>query len=107
MWAAFPLGGLTGGLLNSVLIPTMGRRAIFYIGSVVPLVIVGLLAFFLPESIKFLLARSKNTDAVRQIVARFRSPMMPPNARFVVDEERLPGAPVRHLFTEGRSPAPL
>jgi MFS transporter, AAHS family, 4-hydroxybenzoate transporter len=102
MWAAFPLGGLTGGLLNSFLIPTMGWRAIFYIGGMVPLVIAGLLAFFLPESIKFLLARSKDTDAVRRIVARFRSPMMQPNARFVVDEERLPGAPVRHLFTEGR-----
>jgi MFS transporter, AAHS family, 4-hydroxybenzoate transporter len=102
MWAAFPLGGLTGGLLNSYLIPTMGWRAIFYIGGVVPLVIAGVLAFFLPESIKFLLARSNDTDAVRRIVARFRSPLVRPDTHFVVDEEHLPGTPVRHLFTEGR-----
>ena len=102
MWAAFPLGGLTGGLLNSYLIPTMGWRAIFYIGGVVPLLIAVVLAFFLPESIKFLLARSKDADAVRRIVARFQSPSVSADARFVVDEERLPGTPVRHLFTEGR-----
>ena len=102
MWAAFPLGGLTGGLLNSYLIPTMGWRAIFYIGGVVPLLIAVVLALFLPELIKFLLARSKDADAVRRIVARFRSRDVSPDARFVVDEEHLPGTPVRHLFTEGR-----
>ena len=107
MWAAFPLGGLTGGLLNSYLIPTMGWRAIFYIGGVVPLLIAVVLALFLPESIKFLLARSKDADAVRRIVARFRSPDVSPDARFVVDEEHLPGTPVRHLFTEGRMPGTL
>ena len=49
MWSAFPLGGLTGGLLNSYLIPTIGWRAIFYIGGVAPLIIAVVLAFFLPE----------------------------------------------------------
>jgi MFS transporter, AAHS family, 4-hydroxybenzoate transporter len=107
MWAAFPLGGLTGGLLNSYLIPTMGWRAIFYIGGFAPLIIAVVLALFLPESIKFLLARGKGTDAVRRIVARFQFPGVSPGARFVVDEEQLPGTPVRHLFTEGRMPGTL
>ena len=107
MWAAFPLGGLTGGLLNSYLIPTIGWRAIFYIGGVAPLVIAVVLLLFLPESIKFLIARGKDTDAVRRIVARFRFPGVNPGARFVVDEEQLPGTPVRHLFTEGRMPGTL
>jgi MFS transporter, AAHS family, 4-hydroxybenzoate transporter len=107
MWAAFPLGGLTGGLLNSYLIPTIGWRAIFYIGGVAPLVIAVVLLLFLPESIKFLIARGKDTDAVRRIVARFRFPGVNPGARFVVDEEQLPGTPVRHLFTQGRMPGTL
>jgi len=107
MWAAFPLGGLTGGLLNSYLIPTMGWRAIFYIGGVAPLIIAVVLALFLPESIKFLLARGKDADALRRIVARFRFAGVGPKARFVVDEEQLPGTPVRHLFTEGRMPGTL
>jgi MFS transporter, AAHS family, 4-hydroxybenzoate transporter len=107
MWAAFPLGGLIGGLLNSYLIPTVGWRAIFYIGGVAPLLIAVVLAVFLPESIKFLLARGKDADAVRRIVARFRFAGVTPDARFVIDEEQLPGMPVRHLFTEGRLPGTL
>jgi MFS transporter, AAHS family, 4-hydroxybenzoate transporter len=107
MWSAFPLGGLTGGLLNSYLIPTIGWRAIFYIGGVAPLIIAVVLAFFLPESIKFLLARGKDADAVRRIIARFRFADVSTDSRFVVDEERLPGTPVRHLFTEGRLPGTL
>ena len=72
-----------------------------------PLVIAVVLLLFLPESIKFLIARGKDTDAVRRIVARFRFPGVNPGARFVVDEEQLPGTPVRHLFTEGRMPGTL
>ena len=50
----------------------MGWRAIFYIGGVAPLLLAVLLFFYLPESIKFLLVRRNDTDAVRRIVARFR-----------------------------------
>jgi AAHS family 4-hydroxybenzoate transporter-like MFS transporter len=102
MWSAFPLGAMMGGLLNSYLITQMGWRAIFYIGGVVPLFLAAALLFYLPESIKFLLARGNETDAVRRIVARFHSPLIRHDAHFVVEEERLPGAPFRHLFTEGR-----
>jgi MFS transporter, AAHS family, 4-hydroxybenzoate transporter len=107
MWSAFPLGGMLGGLLNSYLVGRIGWQAIFYVGGTAPLFVAVLLAGYLPESIKFLLARRGDNDAVRRIVARFRSPAVGPEAHFVVDEERLPGAPVRHLFTEGRAPGTL
>jgi len=106
MWSAFPLGGMMGGLLNSYLITQFGWRAIFYIGGIVPLFIAVGLLVYLPESIKFLLARRSDDEAVRRIVARFRSPLRP-QSHFVVEEERLPGTPIRHLFTEGRLPGTL
>jgi MFS transporter, AAHS family, 4-hydroxybenzoate transporter len=102
MWSSFPLGGMMGGLLNSYLIGQLGWRAIFYIGGVVPLLIAVVLMLYLPESIKFLVARRNDNDAARRIVARFRSTLVRPDSHFVVDEERLPGAPIRHLFNEGR-----
>jgi MFS transporter, AAHS family, 4-hydroxybenzoate transporter len=107
MWSSFPLGGMMGGLLNSYLVPHMGWRAIFYIGGVAPLLIAVVLAFYLPESIKFLLARRADGDAVRRIVERFRTVPSGPNSRFVVEEESLPGLPIRHLFTEGRAAGTL
>jgi MFS transporter, AAHS family, 4-hydroxybenzoate transporter len=103
MWSSFPLGGMLGGLLNSFLIIHFGWRAIFYIGGVVPIFIAIGLAFYLPESIKFLLARRGDDGAVKRIVARFRAAHIAPDARFVIDEEKLPGTPLRHLFTEGRA----
>jgi AAHS family 4-hydroxybenzoate transporter-like MFS transporter len=103
MWSAFPVGGMLGGLLNSYLLLHMGWRAIFYIGGFVPLLIAVALLLYLPESIKFLLARRNDSDAVRGIVARFRSPLVRADSHFVIEEQRLPGMPIRHLFTEGRA----
>jgi len=107
MWSSFPLGGMLGGLLNSYLVARVGWQAIFYLGGAAPLFVAVVLAFYLPESIKFLLARRGDDDAVRRIVARFRSPAVGPETHFVVDEESLPGTPVRHLFTEGRAAGTL
>jgi MFS transporter, AAHS family, 4-hydroxybenzoate transporter len=103
MWSAFPLGGLLGGLLNWYLIPHAGWRAIFYLGGVAPLVLALLLFFYLPESIKFLLVQRNDMKAVARVVARFGSPAVGGEPHFVLDEKPLPGASIRHLFTEGRA----
>ena len=103
MWSAFPLGGLLGGLLNWYLIPHAGWRAIFYIGGVAPLVLAVVLFMYLPESIKFLLVQRNDMKGVGRIVARFRSSLVRGDAHFVLDEKPLPGASIRHLFTEGRA----
>lgn len=103
MWSSFPLGGMTGGFLNTYLIAHFGWRAIFYIGGFAPLVIAIVLIFYLPESIKFLLTRRNDNDAVRRIVARLRTQPVDAAATFIVEEQRLPGATIRHLFTEGRA----
>lgn len=103
MWSAFPLGGLLGGLLNWYLIPHAGWRAIFYLGGVAPLVLAVVLFFYLPESIKFLLVRRNDLTGVARIVARFGTSAAGGDARFVLDEKPLPGASIRHLFTDGRA----
>jgi MFS transporter, AAHS family, 4-hydroxybenzoate transporter len=103
MWSSFPFGGMVGGLLNSYLIANFGWRAIFYIGGFIPLVIAVVLFFYLPESIKFLLTRRNDIGAVRRIVARFGTEPVSDVTSFVVEEHRLAGATIRHLFTEGRA----
>ena len=107
MWSSFPLGGLIGGLLNSYMLARFGWQAIFYIGGFAPLIVAGILWIYVPESIKFLLARGGDAATVRRIIARLAPKLAHADARFVVDEERLPGVPIRHLFTEGRGPGTL
>ena len=62
-----------------------------------------MLFLYLPESIKFLLVQRNDMKGVGRIVARFRSSLVRGDAHFVLDEKPLPGASIRHLFTEGRA----
>ena len=100
MWAAFPLGGMLGGLINSFVIVEFGWRAIFYIGGVLPFFAMFLVYFVMPESIKFLIVTRDDQEAARGIFARLggRASAL---ARLVLDEEKVGGASVRRLFSEG------
>jgi MFS transporter, AAHS family, 4-hydroxybenzoate transporter len=103
-WAALPLGGVAVGLLSTVLITRWGWQSLFYIGSVVPLLLATTLTFILPESVSFLLARGLDKGNVRGIVRKL-APELPdaPDTCYVVNTEKLPGAPMKHLFTDGRA----
>jgi MFS transporter, AAHS family, 4-hydroxybenzoate transporter len=107
-WSALPLGGVAIGLMSSVLITRFGWQSLFYIGAIVPALLAVVLLFALPESVSFLLARGLDRSGVRRIVHQI-APEIPaaPDARYVVSEEKLPGAPVKHLFTEGRAAVTL
>ena len=83
----------------------MGWRAIFLHRRCRAVAIAVVLLFYLPESIKFLLTRRNDADAIRQIIARFRSPMVSPDSPSSSKRSTC-RTPIRHLFTEGRYPAP-
>jgi AAHS family 4-hydroxybenzoate transporter-like MFS transporter len=103
-WSAFPLGGVAIGLLASVLIVRWGWQSLFLIGSIIPLLLVVVLIFALPESVSFLLTRGLDAAGARQIVHKMAPEItLSAETRYVVNEEKLPGVPMKHLFTEGRA----
>jgi len=62
------------------------------------------LIFALPESVSFLITRGLNRDGVRQIVHKLAPEIsVTPDVRYLVNEEKLSGAPMKHLFTERRA----
>lgn len=73
VWAALPLGGALAGVASSLLQGPFGWRALFYLGGIAPLVLVGALFLVLPHS-------SSDEHATRA-----------------------GGIPVRQLFAEGRA----
>ncbi len=103
MFVGFPCGATIGGLLAAPLIPLYGWQVVFLIGGVLPILLAGVLAFALPESIRHLAARPFETERIRRIlgridpVARFTAA-----TRFVTNEEKAPGLPLAHLFRNGR-----
>jgi MFS transporter, AAHS family, 4-hydroxybenzoate transporter len=104
LFAAFPAGGLVGSLTSAWIIPAFGWRSVFYVGTVAPLVVAVTLALWLPESVRFLLARNIRQDEVRRTLERIMPGKLPAGAEFIVAPDvARQGAPVTHLFTEGRA----
>jgi hypothetical protein len=108
LFASFPAGGLIGSLSSAWLIPALGWQSVFYVGAVAPLVIAVILALWLPESVRFLLARNNRQDEVRRTLERIMPGKVPAGAAFVAPGPADRGGPVAHLFTESRAvPTPL
>jgi AAHS family 4-hydroxybenzoate transporter-like MFS transporter len=100
----YAFGNVVCGWGASWLIPAYGWPSVFLVGGIAPLVLAVFLWPLLPESIRYLVINDKPRE---QIVALLRKVnpdlVIPPDARFVVSEERAKGLPVKHLFTEGRA----
>jgi AAHS family 4-hydroxybenzoate transporter-like MFS transporter len=104
LFASFPAGGLIGSLTSAWVIPAFGWQTVFYIGAVAPLVIAVILAIWLPESIRYLLARNIGQHEVRRTLERIMPGEVPPGVELISPPDPArQGAPVKHLFTEGRT----
>lgn len=57
--AGVPIGGLVAGAISAWLLPVTGWRPLFVVGGVAPLLMLPVLALWLPESPLFLLDRAK------------------------------------------------
>jgi MFS transporter, AAHS family, 4-hydroxybenzoate transporter len=103
LWAAFPLGIMLGGFVNSYLVTSFGWQMIFYVGGILPLIVAALLTLMLPESLQFLIGRRGATVQAARILARIVPGTVYQNAVLTVERDSLPGVPVKYLFTEGRA----
>jgi len=102
VWAAFPFGGFTGGLINPRLAEAFGWRSIFYFGGVGPLVLAVVAFLILPESLRYLAAKGAQIERIRAVLRRFAADVADA-PRFVYSEEHTapPGAFLA-LFQDGR-----
>ncbi|AKT43775.1 4-hydroxybenzoate transporter [Chondromyces crocatus] len=69
-----PLGGMVGGLLAGVLLPSLGWRALFAVGGVAPLILGGVFAVVVPESPRYLAREPSREGELRQVLARMGRP---------------------------------
>jgi AAHS family 4-hydroxybenzoate transporter-like MFS transporter len=97
-------GAVVASLLSSVLIPAFGWRSVFYVGGVAPIGLGLVLLAALPESVRFLSVRGGADDQARRILARLAPDVDAASIDLSTPAGgRLAGAPVKHLFTEGRA----
>lgn len=67
-----PTGAILGGLLAAQMLPTIGWQGIYVVGGVVPLALLVVLFFALPESMQYLASDKgrNNTEKIRKIINR-------------------------------------
>jgi AAHS family 4-hydroxybenzoate transporter-like MFS transporter len=104
----FTAGAAIGGFVAAALIPAFGWQSVFYFGGAVPLVIALAMFFWLPESLQFMVLRGAPSERIRARLVRI-DPSAPTGSavEYVVHEKKLKGAPVAHLFRDGRAPATI
>ena len=101
-FCGIPAGSVVASVLASRLIPHYGWGIIFIVGGILPLLLVPLLAAFVPESIRFLSLR-RDAAAIAKLLSRMgvdEQEAARVQIRPAAGPER---ASVRSLFTEGRA----
>jgi MFS transporter, AAHS family, 4-hydroxybenzoate transporter len=96
-------GGGLPGFVAAKLVGEYGWRILFWIGGIAPLIIATILAFALPESIKFLALHPRRRDELVAQLGRLRPDLtIAPDTQFIISgEENRPRFSMPALF-EGR-----
>lgn len=107
MFCGFPLGAVLGGIIGSQMIPAFGWESIFYLGGILPLVLIPVLLAVLPESIRYLVSHRKQSASIARMLNRISPSGYSADQTFIVMEPMLPGFSVGHLFKDGRASTTL
>jgi MFS transporter, AAHS family, 4-hydroxybenzoate transporter len=101
--AFVPLGGCIPGIVGALLVPTYDWPVLFLIGGIAPLVIAGALMIWAPESIKYMALHESGRARMERAIEAIRPGYpVPPNARFVIEDERqFSGFNPLYLFRDG------
>ncbi|NMF88277.1 MFS transporter [Aromatoleum petrolei] len=70
MFSGFPLGAAFGGFLAAWMIPHFGWRSVLVLGGVAPIVLVAVMLVWLPESVRYMVAKGHSTERIRAVLGR-------------------------------------
>jgi AAHS family 4-hydroxybenzoate transporter-like MFS transporter len=104
--SGFIVGGAIGGALAAAVIPTLGWRAVFYIGALAPALMGTAMLAWLPESLQFLVLRNGKEAQVGRWLKRIDASLPTEGSlRFLVNERPRRGLPFVNLFRDGAAAA--
>jgi AAHS family 4-hydroxybenzoate transporter-like MFS transporter len=97
-----PIGGALVGFASATLAPQYGWQILFTSGGIVPVVVALAAIFGMPESIKFMALHESQRHKMLALIASIRPDFkVPPDARFVIEDEmQSPSNPI-YLFGSG------
>ena len=108
MFTGFNLGSAAVGLAAGYMIPLHGWRSVLVFGGVVPLLLVPVLALFLPESARLLALRGAGSRTIAATLGRVTGHRFSGEETFISTEPPLPTRkPIGVLFSRGYGVTPL
>jgi AAHS family 4-hydroxybenzoate transporter-like MFS transporter len=105
MFLGFPLGAGAPGWLGPALIPSYGWQSLFRLGGVLPLILLPIAIYVLPESIRYLVHLGNRPNTLAALLNRLTAQrQFDGTENFTMPTDpHLPGFAVKHLLTEGRA----
>lgn len=101
MFSGYSLGGMLSAGIGIYMLPRFGWEAMFF-AALLPLLLLPLILWYLPESVGFLL-RQGRVDKARAILQRIDPQAgIGEHDTLVLNDEKAQGTPVLELFREGR-----
>ncbi|CAM4152198.1 MFS transporter [Kerstersia similis] len=99
MSIGFGVGSAAVGFAAGWMIPHWGWRSVLMLGGILPLMLVPLLVWLLPESARFMLVRGQAMTQIARMLERVCRTSLPAGTTFFSDEPSTPAkAPFRLLF---------
>jgi MFS transporter, AAHS family, 4-hydroxybenzoate transporter len=90
-FAGITIGGALPSLVAIYLVPDYGWPILFYFGGLIPLLLAGVIAAFLPESIRYLALHDRQADVLATIQRMDPGTVLPAGTRFTVQvDQKLP-----------------
>jgi MFS transporter, AAHS family, 4-hydroxybenzoate transporter len=107
-YSGFTTGLALGGEVASHMIPAFGWRGLLLVGGIVPLLLLPLLTWLLPESVRFMAAHARHKAALAKVVEKMTGLKGWDEVTFVEPERSaIRQSPVTQLFAEGQAPRTL
>lgn len=101
MFCGFTFGSALGGILAAFLVAHLGWHSVLLVGGLVPVVLVPLLAWLLPESVRYMVIRGQAPERITRILRRIAPAEDLRDVRYAAGEAAPAGSPVRQLFAPG------
>jgi MFS transporter, AAHS family, 4-hydroxybenzoate transporter len=98
MFCGFTIGSALGGFAAAALIEHYGWRAVLLVGGIAPIALAPLLAWRLPESVRYLARRGEHREQIARTLARIFPDAGLADATFITVGAKSAGSPVSRLF---------
>lgn len=99
----FPLGAVCGGMASAHIVPSYGWEAVFVAGGLLPLAVLAIAWFRLPESLRFLARGSTGKGRILATLARLRPDLAGADVERIHAPQVQPvEQPLQKLFRDGR-----